>query len=106
VTHALETHKTLTGEDVEAVIEGRRGPLIDGRVYATKRFAAVAEEYHEQVVEAHESHGQVYVPLPVLDPIIDDDLMALPVVAGANGDAPHERSPWAGPYRAPDPTED
>ena len=26
VAHALETHKTLTGEDIEAVIEGRRGP--------------------------------------------------------------------------------
>ena len=26
MAHALETHKTLTGEDVEAVVEGREGP--------------------------------------------------------------------------------
>ena len=26
VAHALETYKTITGDDVEAIIEGRRGP--------------------------------------------------------------------------------
>lgn len=99
VTHALETNKTLTGEDIEAVIEGRRGPLVDGRVYATPEFATIAEDYHAQALLAHAEHGKVRVPLPVLPPIVDEadeaasadeaDLVALPVVAGANGDAPH-----------------
>jgi ATP-dependent Zn protease len=67
VTHALETHKTLTGEDIEAVIEGEQGPLVDGRVYATAEFAEVAEVYHAAVVTAHEGHGKVGVPLPQLN---------------------------------------
>src|SRR5438445_9031511 len=33
LAHALETHKTLSGEDVVAVLEHTRGPLVDGRVY-------------------------------------------------------------------------
>jgi len=32
VAHALETHKTMAGEDVEAVIDGVQGPIIDGRM--------------------------------------------------------------------------
>ncbi|HYZ46408.1 MAG TPA: ATPase, partial [Actinomycetota bacterium] len=67
VAHALETNKTVTGEDIEAIIEGRQGPLIDGRPYHTSEFAAMAEDYHAQVVTAHKSHTQVRVPLPVLN---------------------------------------
>jgi hypothetical protein len=67
VAHALETHKTVTGDDVEAVIEGREGALIDGRPYRTRQFAKAAESYHSQVVAAHKGHGKVEVPLPVLN---------------------------------------
>jgi cell division protease FtsH len=101
VTHALESNKTLTGEDVEAVIEGRAGPLIDGRVYATREFARVAEDYHARVLAAHAAHGLVDVPLPQLVPILDSELDGLGVVAGGNGDGPARgQSPWAGPMRA------
>ncbi|HZJ51344.1 MAG TPA: AAA family ATPase, partial [Actinomycetota bacterium] len=68
VAHALETHKTVTGEDVEAIIDGRPGPLIDGRPYHSDAFEELAERYHSQVVEAHKSHAPVKVPLPMLDP--------------------------------------
>ena len=30
LAHALETYRTLTGDDVEAVIEGREGDMVDG----------------------------------------------------------------------------
>lgn len=66
VAHALETHKTLTGEDVEAIIEARRGPLIDGRVYATKEFAEAAEAYHLEAAAAHRDHAKLGVPLPAV----------------------------------------
>ncbi|MDQ3784300.1 MAG: AAA family ATPase [Actinomycetota bacterium] len=66
VAHALETNKTVTGEDVEAIIEGRRGPLIDGSVYHTAAFSAIAEDYHRQALAAHKGHGSVAAPLPVL----------------------------------------
>jgi hypothetical protein len=67
VTHALETHKTLTGEDVEAIIEGRQGPLIDGRTYHEPVFLQQAEAYHEIVMAAHASHGKVEIPLPKIN---------------------------------------
>ena len=66
VAHALETNKTVTGEDVEAIIEGRPGPLIDGRIYHTGRFAEMADDYHREAVAAHKGHADVRVPLPVL----------------------------------------
>src|SRR5689334_21257811 len=33
LAHALETHKTLTGEDVVAIFDHEQGPLVDGRPY-------------------------------------------------------------------------
>jgi len=53
VTHALESHKTLSGEDVVAVIEGTEGPLVDGRGYVEAAFVADLENYHRRAVEAH-----------------------------------------------------
>ena len=38
VAHALEAHKTLNGDDVAAVIEGRPGPLVDGTPYGNPMF--------------------------------------------------------------------
>jgi cell division protease FtsH len=67
VAHALEAHKTVTGDDVEAIIEGRQGPLIDGRPYHERGFAKLAEDYHKQVVDAHKTHSRVAVPLPKLN---------------------------------------
>jgi ATP-dependent Zn protease len=67
VAHALETHKTLTGDDVEAIIEGRPGPLVDGSAYASPAFLEAAESYHAQVVDAHARHSHVLVPLPKAD---------------------------------------
>ncbi len=66
VAHALETHKTVTGDDIEAIIECRQGPLIDGRVYGDPDFSRVVEEYHAQAIAAHTGHGDFEIPLPVL----------------------------------------
>ncbi|MBW3642745.1 MAG: ATPase, partial [Actinobacteria bacterium] len=65
VAHALETYKTLSGEDVVAVLEGRQGPVVDGRVYRTSEFAEQAERYHELASAAHRGHSKVAAPLPV-----------------------------------------
>src|SRR5205807_6714920 len=66
LAHALETNKTVTGEDVMAIIDGRPGPLLDGRMYHDPAFVAEAEAYHARVVSAHRSHRGVAVPLPAL----------------------------------------
>lgn len=68
VAHALETHKTLSGDDVAAVIEGRRGTILDGSVYKDPAFMAELEEYHEAALRAHLEHGRSMLPLPVARP--------------------------------------
>lgn len=95
VAHALESNKTVTGEDVAAVIEGRQGSLIDGRVYHTPEFLEVAEAYHRDAVTAHKGHSGIEAALPVLThptsvPGSDGngEVPARPDVSG-NGDAPH-----------------
>jgi cell division protease FtsH len=64
LAHALETHKTLTGDDVLAVIEHRQGPLIDGRPYGNTSFVQQLEEYHAGAADAHRAHGNVPLSLP------------------------------------------
>jgi cell division protease FtsH len=65
LAHALESHKTLSGEDVEAILEGREGPLMDGRPYRTPEFAEQLEAYHAEAMAAHKSHSSVKISLPV-----------------------------------------
>ncbi|MEU6428925.1 AAA family ATPase [Microbispora sp. NPDC046973] len=65
VAHALEQHKTLNGDDVVAVIEGRMGPLIDGTVYTSDEFYEEIEAYHTAAVAAHKAHSEVPVELPL-----------------------------------------
>jgi cell division protease FtsH len=67
VAHALETHKTVTGDDIRAIIEARPGQLIDGTPYGTAEFDRMAEDYHNRVVAAHKGHGKVDIPLPLLN---------------------------------------
>ncbi len=66
LAHALETHKTLTGEDVIAVIEHGQGPLVDGRPYGAPEFLAELEDYHRAATEAHREHSQVPLSLPAV----------------------------------------
>jgi len=67
VAHALETFKTITGEDVLAIVSGGVGPFIDGRRYHTEEFARMAEEYHARILEAHRDRSRPHVALPVLE---------------------------------------
>jgi len=66
LAHALETHKTISGEDVAAIIEGQQGPMVDGRLYQGDHFRALAESYHLMALQAHQQHAAVDVPLPML----------------------------------------
>src|SRR4029453_11400880 len=43
VTHALETNKTLTGDDIKAIVDGTPGPLVDGTEYHSPEFAEQAK---------------------------------------------------------------
>lgn len=71
VAHALETNKTVTGEDVMAIVDHVQGPLIDGRIYAAPAFLEELEEYHEHVAIAHQTHQPVNAELPA-ETVSDD----------------------------------
>ena len=66
MAHALETYKTLSGEDVVAVLEHSRGPLVDGRPYADESFLAALNDYHQSAARAHREHSQEPLHLPEL----------------------------------------
>ncbi|MGS2641038.1 AAA family ATPase [Streptosporangium sp. G12] len=65
LAHALEAHKTLNGDDVVAILERRRGPLIDGSIYLSEDFYDEIEEYHLEAARAHREHSHVARALPV-----------------------------------------
>ena len=53
LAHALECHRTLNGVDVEAIIDKRRGPIVDGSVYADDVVRRAIEDYHAEAVVYH-----------------------------------------------------
>jgi hypothetical protein len=65
LAHALETYKTLPGEDVAAVINCELGSIADGRPYASEDFMKEIEQYHGACVSAHREHRKPEIPLPV-----------------------------------------
>ena len=66
VAHALEANKTLSGNDVHAVIEGRMGDVVDGSKYENPENIAAIEAYHLSALQAHREHRKPDLPLPVL----------------------------------------
>ena len=64
LAHALETHKTLSGEDVEAVLEQRIGISVDGTVYGDPEFAERLEAYHAAAAGAHVGHTKIDGAMP------------------------------------------
>jgi cell division protease FtsH len=66
IAYALESHKTITGEDVTAILNGTQGPLVDGRRYRSDAFRAGVIEYHMRALKAHQARGQVGIALPEL----------------------------------------
>jgi cell division protease FtsH len=70
VAHVLETHKTVTGDDIAAVMEGTVGPTVDGRPYQVAGFRQMLENYHTAALRAHKEHAGVdaMIPVPVPPP--------------------------------------
>jgi len=63
LAHALEVHRTLAGDDVAAVIDCVKGPIVDGTPYADSKVVAALEEYHAAAVLAHKNHSTPDLPL-------------------------------------------
>ncbi len=64
LAHALEIHKTISGEDVVAVMQGGVGPLVDGRPYLDENNRQAIERYHEAALKAHKGHEKPDISIP------------------------------------------
>jgi cell division protease FtsH len=92
LAHALEANRTLTGEDVEAVLEGREGPAVDGRPYGDPKFVDLLEDYHQAAAEAHKGHGRVLLALPeAREPVPADQVAERPLDASDGWSRPKEK---------------
>ena len=67
VAHALETHLTITGEDVMAIIQRHEGPFIDGAGYYRPEAIGKLEAYHSAVLEYRRSGIEDLPPLPEIE---------------------------------------
>jgi ATP-dependent Zn protease len=65
LAHALEIHKTISGDDVTAVMTGEVGPLVDGRPYQDPTKIEEIERYHEAALRAHQGHLRPDISIPV-----------------------------------------
>jgi cell division protease FtsH len=105
VAHALESHKTLAGDDVVAILEGQEGPLVDGRPYHTPEFAKLLEAYHTEAASAHKTHSAVKIALPAV-PLAETgdgeaaDGESAAAVVGGNGEIRAEKPSSNGPSKA------
>ena len=96
LAHALETHKTLSGEDIVGVMEHTQGPLVDGRPYADQEFLNRLEEYHQAAAVAHRTHGRVPLampPAPPLAAVMQGAVVTFDGSPGPNGGSRPERRP-------------
>ena len=66
VAHALETHKTITGDDIDAIYRGVPGPTLDGWMYHTDEFLMSYEAYHLSMLDAHKRQERGRHQLPQL----------------------------------------
>ena len=78
LAHALETHKTLSGEDVTAIFARTRGPLVDGTPYGDDAFCDQLRAYHAAAARAHQEHSHPDISLPAPVPVPTPALDAAP----------------------------
>jgi cell division protease FtsH len=100
LANALETHKTLTGDDVVAILEGRSGPLVDGTAYHDPEYLREIEAHHRAALAAHEGHGNVMLALPAApvretppDPAPEPAELQPRVTLSADGQQPDGQQP-------------
>src|SRR5262249_285159 len=58
-------YKTISGEDITAIVEGTQGPVVDGRPYHDPRFIEELEAYHRAALKAHKDMAPVQLVLPL-----------------------------------------
>ena len=92
VAHALETHKTITGDDVSAIVDRDVGPFLDGRGYYTPEAVKALEDYHAAVLELRRTGGMQLPPLPRISGITGRLVETVAVPVGVSAAAGSESS--------------
>jgi cell division protease FtsH len=87
LAHALEIHKTLSSEDLTAVIEGHAGPVVDGTPYGNPTFIQELRYYHEAAARAHRDHSRPDIPIPLAPQLVMASVVAEPYGLNAYGTA-------------------
>jgi hypothetical protein len=64
IAHALQTHRTISGEDIDAIYRGAQGPTLDGRLYHSEQFRHAMVPYLQQARAAHTDQSQLLAELP------------------------------------------
>jgi cell division protease FtsH len=77
IAHALEQHHTINGEDITAIFDGSKGPLVDGAWYQTEEFEFLYRRYHAAAVDAHVNGTKLVAPFPAAGTVV--------IVNGASG---------------------
>ncbi len=104
LAHALETHKTLSGDDVVAVIERTQGPFVDGRPYAEPGLMQELEDYHRDAAIAHRDHSKVSLNMPEIPkPVLAGAWLPAPDPDPLNARDGHGTGPAAEPAPADGP---
>jgi hypothetical protein len=76
VGHALESHRTLSGQDITAIMNRELGPVVDGRPYGDPDFVAELEAYHASAMSIQSRSDSLPLPVPVRHP--RPELTAIP----------------------------
>jgi ATP-dependent Zn protease len=64
IGHALETHRTISGQDINAIMSREQGPVVDGRPYADPDFIAELEAYHLSANSIQDRERSLPLPVP------------------------------------------
>jgi ATP-dependent Zn protease len=99
VAHALEQHKTITGEDVVAIFTGGQGPMVNGAWYQSDGFVAAYRAYHEAALQAHHTTTRLTMPLPEAPEPVMVPVWSNPADAWSNGNG--HQSPAELPAASP-----
>jgi cell division protease FtsH len=65
VGHALETYRTISGQDITAIMKREQGPVVDGRAYGEPDFVAELEAYHVNALSIQGGSRSQPLPVPV-----------------------------------------
>ena len=56
IANAMLQRRTITGEDIDAIYHGTRGPTVDGAWYHLPATRQRLEDFHVAAVVAHQTH--------------------------------------------------